>query len=504
MSTDTRSSDVLDQIWLGDNLGRQDDAEWLEAFLCNRSAEIEKQEELRSYVLNLDAQWGGGKTFFLTRLKRQLENSGHLAVYVNAWRDDFADDPLVAVMAAIDETVEAHRELTPNIKTKWSSVKEKTGQIARIAGKGILKRGLGFIITTGAVEAAEEVFSNAAESMPEMKVKAVGSVQTTAEEISKEINKLVDAGNEREVSNFRKQQEVIQTFRENLADFISAVGDLDGKKAPFFILIDELDRCRPTYAIAMLERIKHLFETPGVVFIVATDSKQLSHAIKAVYGAGFESARYLRRFFDQVYEFDDPTLESFVNHLMERDPIDPEVLSSPLKISNSNFITDFFSSSGVDLRTAEQIYKHLQSLASSWRQPVPIELTVALPLIFSFHYRQPISDMKDAIKNNTPQRWRIAWKERDNNTLGVSEKKEDVINIAMEILKRIDAPLDKIASQGPAGGILSRWIGDQLIKEYDIRSGTRRRHISDMYSLILTYPSRISQAGRIRPVISKE
>jgi len=56
-----------------------------------------------------------------------------------------------------------------------------------------------------------------------------------------------------------------------------------------FILIDELDRCRPTYAIELLENIKHLFDIEGLYFIIATDSTQLSYSINAVYGNKFAS-----------------------------------------------------------------------------------------------------------------------------------------------------------------------------------------------------------------------
>lgn len=51
---------------------------------------------------------------------------------------------------------------------------------------------------------------------------------------------------------------------------------------PFFIFIDQLDRCRPTYAIEMLEQVKHLFDIDHAVFVIATDGDQLARSIKAV------------------------------------------------------------------------------------------------------------------------------------------------------------------------------------------------------------------------------
>lgn len=505
MNNDKFSGHIdLEKIWKDDFLGRREDADWLAVFLRNRSIEMARQEELRSYVLNLDAQWGSGKTFFLTRLKDQLDISGHIAVYVNAWRDDFADDPLLAVMAAIDETVEKHRGLTLDAKDKWNAVKEKTGQIARIAGKGLLKRGLGFIITESAVDVAEGVLSNIDTSSPEIKTKTLGGTTATANAVTEGINHLIDSQIDKSVSNFRTQQHLIQDFRDKLADFVFAVENIQGKKKPFFVLVDELDRCRPPYAIAMLERIKHLFETPGVVFVVATDSRQLSHSIKAVYGAEFESARYLRRFFDQTYEFDSPSLEGFIAYLMDRNPIDLHKLSSPFKDEHALFLANFFISTSTDLRTVEQIYKHLHSMISAWEEPSPIELAVALPLIMAFAHRQPISNMKDAIKKYVPSNWLITWKEYDNRSFGRSVLKHEAVKtVTDDLLTRIEKPLHILASEPKGGSRPRQWVDEIILKEFRQRvGGSVSPQDPDIFSLIGSYPKRISQAGRIKSEVS--
>jgi hypothetical protein len=62
-------------------------------------------------------------------------------------------------------------------------------------------------------------------------------------------------------------------------------------------VVDELDRCRPTFAIEVLERIKHLFNVPHLVFLIGADLGQLGKSIKAVYG-DIDSADYLHRFLD--------------------------------------------------------------------------------------------------------------------------------------------------------------------------------------------------------------
>ena len=63
-------------------------------------------------------------------------------------------------------------------------------------------------------------------------------------------------------------------------------------------MIDELDRCRPSYAIELLESAKHIFSVDGVVFALSTNRQQLEASIKGVYGDSFSATDYLERFFD--------------------------------------------------------------------------------------------------------------------------------------------------------------------------------------------------------------
>ena len=61
-------------------------------------------------------------------------------------------------------------------------------------------------------------------------------------------------------------------------------------------LIDELDRCRPDYAIAYLETIKHIFDIQGAVFILAADRQQLENSAKRAFGPNLDFEEYYRKF----------------------------------------------------------------------------------------------------------------------------------------------------------------------------------------------------------------
>lgn len=121
---------------------------------------------------------------------------------------------------------------------------------------------------------------------------------------------------EGEIQRYQEAKSSILEFREELAKFAT---QLSGEsKLPLVIVIDELDRCKPDYAILVLETVKHLFTVPGVVFVVATDSRQLSNAIKHVYGLDAAAEDYLRRFFDLAVSLPAPSTKQFVEALFVR------------------------------------------------------------------------------------------------------------------------------------------------------------------------------------------
>lgn len=104
----------------------------------------------------------------------------------------------------------------------------------------------------------------------------------------------------------------VEKIKKSIQDWLQSAVEKTDYINPLFIFIDELDRCRPTYAIEMLETIKHIFDMKNVVFIVATDKEQLEHSIKAVYGSGFNSRLYLDRFFSRSVTLTNPSRYEFI------------------------------------------------------------------------------------------------------------------------------------------------------------------------------------------------
>ena len=88
--------------------------------------------------------------------------------------------------------------------------------------------------------------------------------------------------------------EQTETGRKHFQEQLKAAAEPCG----LILLIDELDRCKPTYALELLSTVRHLFDVPGVVVVLAINRAELAHSVQSVYGPDFSADRYLRRFAD--------------------------------------------------------------------------------------------------------------------------------------------------------------------------------------------------------------
>lgn len=84
---------------------------------------------------------------------------------------------------------------------------------------------------------------------------------------------------------------------ESIKALITVVIDNSHCKS-IVIFVDELDRCNPSYAVRLLEDIKHYFLMDNVTFVFSVNLSELQHMVKSVYGEQFDAFRYLDRFFD--------------------------------------------------------------------------------------------------------------------------------------------------------------------------------------------------------------
>lgn len=264
--------------WAADKLERNDYARTLTSYI---------QGIRQPYVMAISAGWGQGKSVFLRMWGDMLKNDNKHCILFNAWESDFGEDPLVALMGALtDYANECTRRLQGEVQ----------------AG---LQRTLG-----AAKESLATIWRN--------KTDVAASFISSQTGIDAE-KALARAGKER-FDAYEDQRDAMVRFRKQLE---AAAQSLSVDGFPLMIMIDELDRCRPDYAVLFLERIKHLFSVSGVVFVLAIEERQLCRTISALYGLDPEGARaYLRRFLDMEYSLPEPSREYFAGYLLAQFNID--------------------------------------------------------------------------------------------------------------------------------------------------------------------------------------
>ena len=250
-----------DDHWKDDALERQDVAKRLTSVV---------RDMRMPFVVSIDGDWGTGKTFFLTRWQSDLERDGYRAIYFNAWEDDFCDDPMLAMLGQLD----AH--------FRDGTLRRVASRVIEVGSKLVMKNITGVIgKTTGLQLEVEDLETGAGDLL-------------------------------------RKYQDQVETKRElkealgNLAEVV-----VEATSSPLIFIIDELDRCRPTVAIELLERVKHVFDVPNLVFIFGINRTELCESLRSIYG-GIDANVYLRRFFDLQFTLPEADAGKFAHHLMNR------------------------------------------------------------------------------------------------------------------------------------------------------------------------------------------
>jgi len=309
-------------VWDNDTLDRKADSLYLTRFL---SGLYESKSPRKHHTLNLNAPWGLGKTYFLTNWKEDLEKN-HPVIYYNAWENDFTDDPLLSFIVEIESRLKKvlhgkneRKEINKLLTLGTKIVKPAAYLVASTAARAITGYG---------IEAIAGIFQNE-NGGDNFDIKELKN--GTEEDAGAIAIKAAEEG----IRAHKTKKDAIKGFKASLNKLIELIEKNKSLRPPIFILVDELDRCRPSFAIELLEAIKHLFETDGIFFIIATDSEQLAFAIHTVYGEKFDSKAYLKRFFDREYQFKEPDYITFVKHEIKNYIALPnKKLYSPVEIQN--------------------------------------------------------------------------------------------------------------------------------------------------------------------------
>lgn len=285
-------------------------------------------------VLAIDGEWGSGKTTFVKMWRQYLINNGYKTLYFNAWATDFIEDPLIALMGELKEVIGSN--------SKFESLVKNIGKIGLKIGGEVLKAGAKRIvgidpdIVKAGIDEATDIF-------------------------------------QQQINSYDERKTELDEFKNKLGEYVAS--EAQDITHPIVFFIDELDRCNPHYAVKLLERVKHLFEVPNIIFVLAVNIKQLQYAIQGYYGSeNIDGQEYLKRFIDLRYALPVPDIKDYVKVLYKIHSFD-DFFNHDMRLRNGmrsegelflSMAQDLISYSNVNLRLANKIFAYTRIVLQTY------------------------------------------------------------------------------------------------------------------------------------------
>lgn len=236
-----KKDEIIEEVLPKDYIGR-------EQFVQNITDIIKAANTDRSWTFAINGAWGIGKSFVLNMLERKLNEEECVVVKYDAWKNDFYQDPLIAILHNVLDGIE-----TSN----------RCKELFKGTKNGIL------------------AFYELIKIIP-----FIESVDDKAKKAFKQLSKDNKYNQLKIAEDFVSFNDALGLVKQHLRKIT--------EKQKLVILVDELDRCEPDYSLTVLNRLHNLFDVPNVVVIVAVNKQQLENIIKSKYNTD----KYLEKFFD--------------------------------------------------------------------------------------------------------------------------------------------------------------------------------------------------------------
>ena len=302
---------------------------------------IGEMGEKKGWTISLNAPFGNGKTTFLkmfehyikTKKEEAEENTdqqkGYEVLFINAWESDFFKEPVIAILAEFVKHLKQEDQKSIIKKIDLTKIQEIAGNLAN----QFIQSKIGLNL--------KEAMSN--------------------QELGKNL-----------LDNFNQRKIAIKEVR----DILSKYHKETGKK--LLIIVDELDRTRPDYAVHFLEDMKHFFDIENVAFLVAVNQTQMKATVKCLFGLdeGFEG--YYRKFFKQEMDLPDPYIkaQNFIDNLIRKTKLEHNINQKDRSyILESTYL--FCKNFELTLREIENLIRIFEMILRNKNQGIKFEYIYA-------------------------------------------------------------------------------------------------------------------------------
>lgn len=304
-----------------------------------------------SSTFALDGKWGTGKTFVLNMLEndllQQAAGTKFLVFHYNCWQYDYYEEPLVAIVASMLDSIDAENHVLPhavreNLKKTFAFSKPALLKIASEICKNNLGTGvLGFLPSISKI--------------PKNKLAIkIAKLFSCLKNSKASFDKYVSSENqEHSYDDYFSFNKTLKNAREELRKL--------AQRQSLVVIVDELDRCQPNYAIKVLERLHHMFSgIENCSVILAIDKSQLEHTVTQVFGDKVSTESYLKKFIDFELTLNTGTING---NFMAKYPeyfamFDKDAI--PTKFSFDEFLSALFAD--IDMRTQEHLMERITTI----------------------------------------------------------------------------------------------------------------------------------------------
>lgn len=227
-------------------------------------------------VISLDAPWGDGKTTFVKMWQGFLKNNRVESLYFDAFANDSFEDPFMALVGSIKVLIEKEFSEKSPTKQKLYEFKDRAVKVGSR------------LLTWGAKVGVKAVTLNV------IKDSDIEQLKDIAGDIASDTGESVSKFIEDKINSYQDILNATAEFKEKLEELADEAYKENQK--PLVFIIDELDRCKPIYALELIEKIKHLFSVKHIVFVLVMHAEQLAESVKCVYGQNIDARTYLQKF----------------------------------------------------------------------------------------------------------------------------------------------------------------------------------------------------------------
>ena len=310
---------------------RENDIKTLFEIIDNRDNYKENSEN--GLVILLNGSWGSGKTTFLKDVEKYIHNNENYELFTNynSYSYDFFENPYIPFFANIEDKL---------------NLKDNFGKLINCTNKNFIN---GIVCSSYTI--VNSIFKKHFDI-------DVNDLKDT----------LMGVQNEDYLKKFKDFEKCKNNIKDKLKNYC--------KNKTQIIIIDELDRCKPTFAMETLEIIKHFFDIENCVFIIAVDKLQLQEFGKTIYGQEMDSEKYFSKFFDYQYNL----LPLNFNEIVDTSEI--EDLQEIIK--RSTYIFNYLNISSRDSKKIFSefvgIYRKYTNSSSQWTSDQSIVVIFFLTL----------------------------------------------------------------------------------------------------------------------------